>query len=477
MATILAPPYSQYKSYSAGDYVTFDGSNYYICLKSVAAQQSPRTSPNSWQQVFNSSGSSFITSVSNTATINLTVTAGDLTADAIAGGGTVTQINAGTGITLTPSPIVGVGSVALTVPVTAILGGTGQTTYAAGDVLYASAINTLAKLTAGSNGQVLTLTAGIPSWATPTTGTVTSVGATSPITSSGGATPTISTSMATNRLIGRGTAGAGVMEEITLGTGLSLTGTTLNAAGITTLTVGTTTITSGTTQRLLYDNAGVLGEIAVPTAGKILRSDGTSFAASTSTFADTYGVSTLLYASSANVVTGLATVNSAVLTTSSGGVPTFVMQGSLLVNRTYASSTTRQTGTTTIPMDNTIPQKTEGDEYLTITHTPLNTANRLVITAQFQISPSALSTPIIALFQDTASNALAAAFTSSVPSANYVTQAILRYEMAAGTTSATTFKIRIGMNVAGTLTVNGFSGNSYFGGTMYSHIQVEEFTI
>ena len=149
----------------------------------------------------------------------------------------------------------------------------------------------------------------------------------------------------------------------------------------------------------------------------------------------------------------------------------------ICVNRTYASSTTRQTGTTTIPMDNTIPQKTEGDEYLTITHTPLNTANRLVITAQFQISPSALSTPIIALFQDTASNALAAAFTSSVPSANYVTQAILRYEMAAGTTSATTFKIRIGMNVAGTLTVNGFSGNSYFGGTMYSHIQVEEFTI
>ena len=57
-----------------------------------------------------------------------------------------------------------------------------------------------------------------------TGGTVTSVGATSPITSSGGATPVISTSMTTNKLIGRSTAGTGVMEEITVGSGLTLTG-------------------------------------------------------------------------------------------------------------------------------------------------------------------------------------------------------------------------------------------------------------
>jgi hypothetical protein len=60
-------------------------------------------------------------------------------------------------------------------------------------------------------------------------GTVTSVSATAPITSSGGTTPTISTSMATNKLIGRSTAGTGVMEEITVGTGLSLSGGTLSA--------------------------------------------------------------------------------------------------------------------------------------------------------------------------------------------------------------------------------------------------------
>jgi hypothetical protein len=53
---------------------------------------------------------------------------------------------------------------------------------------------------------------------------VSSVGATLPITSSGGSTPNISTSMATNKLIGRSSAGTGVMEEITIGSGLTLTG-------------------------------------------------------------------------------------------------------------------------------------------------------------------------------------------------------------------------------------------------------------
>jgi hypothetical protein len=59
---------------------------------------------------------------------------------------------------------------------------------------------------------------------------VSSIGATSPITSSGGATPTISTSMNTNKLIGRSTAGLGVMEEITVGTGLTLSAGTLSAS-------------------------------------------------------------------------------------------------------------------------------------------------------------------------------------------------------------------------------------------------------
>lgn len=49
-------------------------------------------------------------------------------------------------------------------------GGTNQSTYTTGDTLYASASNTLSKLGVGSTGQVLTVAGGVPSWATPASG-------------------------------------------------------------------------------------------------------------------------------------------------------------------------------------------------------------------------------------------------------------------------------------------------------------------
>lgn len=92
-------------------------------------------------------------------------------------------------------------------------------------------------------------------------GTVTDVTATLPITSSMGDTPNISTSMATNKLIGRGTAGTGVMEEITLGTNLSLTGTTLNASGGGGGIAIGNTVTSGTGGSVLFiDGSGNLAQ-------------------------------------------------------------------------------------------------------------------------------------------------------------------------------------------------------------------------
>ena len=92
-------------------------------------------------------------------------------------------------------------------------------------------LTSLSGLTYASLGFVKMSAAGTFTLDTNTylTSAVTSVGATSPITSSGGNTPIISTSMATNKLIGRTTVGVGVMEEITVGTGLTLSAGTLNA--------------------------------------------------------------------------------------------------------------------------------------------------------------------------------------------------------------------------------------------------------
>jgi hypothetical protein len=57
------------------------------------------------------------------------------------------------------------GTLTLTTALSAANGGTSQSTYAKGDILYASAANTLSKLTIGSEGQVLVTTStGIPSW-------------------------------------------------------------------------------------------------------------------------------------------------------------------------------------------------------------------------------------------------------------------------------------------------------------------------
>jgi len=79
-------------------------------------------------------------------------------------------------------------------------------------------------------------------------GGVTDVTATPPITSTGGDTPIISTSMNTNRLIGRSSVGVGVMEEIQVGDGLTLSGGVLNNTASPTPTGYYLSISDSTTQ-------------------------------------------------------------------------------------------------------------------------------------------------------------------------------------------------------------------------------------
>ena len=164
----------------------------------------------------------------------------------LAGAGTVTSVDVSggtTGLTTSGGPVTGSGTITLAGTLAAVNGGTGQSSYVVGDVLYASSTTALSKLTIGTAGQVLTVTAGIPSWATPTTGTVTSVTGTAPVVSSGGNTPAISMAAATTSVNGYLTStdwntfnGKGSVTSVAgTGTvnGLTLTGTVTTSGSLT----------------------------------------------------------------------------------------------------------------------------------------------------------------------------------------------------------------------------------------------------
>lgn len=145
-----------------------------------------------------------------------------------------------------------------------------------------------------------------------------------------------------------------------------------------------------------------------------------------------------------------------------------------LVQRVITTLATVQTGTTTIPDDDTKPQNTEGDEYMTRAITPTSATNKLVFEIQLHVAFSVAGRPvIIALFQDTTADALAADYVY-LASSSWGTVGRLRFEMVAGTTSSTTFKVRAGGITAGTLTVNGLSGARKLGGALISSITIDE---
>lgn len=132
------------------------------------------------------------------------------------------------------------------------------------------------------------------------------------------------------------------------------------------------------------------------------------------------------------------------------------------------------TGTTLIPYDDTIPQNTEGDQYLSLAITPTNAASKLKIDVVLSVSTSAAARNIIAaLFQDTTANALAA-MTWTEASATFQHLIAFTHYMTAGTTSATTFKVRAGLDNAGTLTVNGSNSARKLGGVLASSITITE---
>ncbi len=135
---------------------------------------------------------------------------------------------------------------------------------------------------------------------------------------------------------------------------------------------------------------------------------------------------------------------------------------------------TFSTNATTMPADDTIPQISEGSQLLSATITPSATSNILIIEAELWIGHSSIGATTHALFQDSTADALAAN-TYYHSTANAPSIITLRHRMTAGTTSATTFRIRAG-GVTGSLLINGTNSARILGGVGKCILTVTEYT-
>lgn len=160
-----------------------------------------------------------------------------------------------------------------------------------------------------------------------------------------------------------------------------------------------------------------------------------------------------------------------------GAVGNAEVAAGAVVQVVNTASTAYATGTTQIPHDDTIPQNTEGTEFMTLAITPRATTNILVIEAKLMVSHDTANRYLsAALFQDTTAGALAA--TSNWEDlGNASHELCIVHTMTAGTTSATTFKIRAGASNTGNFYFNGVSGARIFGAITKSSIVIWEYKV
>lgn len=262
--------FSTAASYSAGTGLTLTGYQFSITPVGTAGTYGSASSV----PVVTTNASGQVSSVTNTAiaisnsqvsglgtmsTQNagaVAITGGTIDATTIGGttagavtGTTITAntqfTGAGTGLTGTASGLSIGGNAATATSATTATNLAGG---AAGSVPYQASSGSTSMLAAGTNGQVLTLASGVPSWATPTTGTVTSVGGTGTVsgislsgavTSSGDLTLGGSLDLSSPPAIGGTAPNTGAFTTLdatsfatnVAAAGLTLSGTSLTADG------------------------------------------------------------------------------------------------------------------------------------------------------------------------------------------------------------------------------------------------------
>ena len=134
------------------------------------------------------------------------------------------------------------------------------------------------------------------------------------------------------------------------------------------------------------------------------------------------------------------------------------------------------TGTTLIPQDDTIPQNTEGDEYMTQVITPKSPVNLLHARHSGFYASSGADYLVACIFRDSGANALAVT-ADMAGNSDWVATLQVGHYVLAGAAVSTTFKVRAGRRTAGTVTFNGRAGSRNYGGVISSSLAVEEIMV
>lgn len=151
----------------------------------------------------------------------------------------------------------------------------------------------------------------------------------------------------------------------------------------------------------------------------------------------------------------------------------------ILVQETRFADGELATTTGGMPGGDTIPQDTEGGEFMVHTHTPLDAANILLIEVSTLLQSNIGGFVVCALFRDGAGAGAIASGLNGTPGAGFQhpAQVHIDFRQVAGTTSPITFRVRGGSNQGGsTTTFNGAFSARIHGGVLQSSIRVSEFS-
>lgn len=337
-------------------------------------------------------------------------------------------------------------------------GGTGLSSYTAGTLLYASAATTIAALATTASGKVL-VSGSAPVWGAADLST----------------------------------AVTGTLAVINGGTGVVTygTGDMLYASASTTLAKLAATATSFV---LLSGTAPSWGKVNMANAvtGTLAIANGGTAATTaagiiTSVFGGSTGTGNVVLASSPALITpALGTPASGVLDNCTATTKTQVTNSTALASTAYVDRVAVQqvaryetgalaTGTTTIPWDDTIPQITEGDQYMSLSITPKSATSKLLIIVDAKASVSNTAQGAgMALFKVGTNDAIGIG-TVTVNVGWLMTFSCVA-QVTSGSTSSQTFTVRMGPQggVGGTITFNGSGGSRLYGGALVSSITIME---